>query len=69
MQLLDEVKFDFVEVYIYQPRPGTVASKMENQVPEKVARRRWQKLFNKAIFCDYTRNGNLSYDKINNPHT
>lgn len=59
IQLLDEVKFDFVEVYMYQTRPGTAASKMDNQVPKKVALRRWQKLFNKAIFCDYTHNGNL----------
>jgi threonylcarbamoyladenosine tRNA methylthiotransferase CDKAL1 len=36
MQLLDEVKFDYVEVYRYSPRPGTPAAKMPCQIPYRV---------------------------------
>lgn len=50
VRLLDEVSFDFVEVYMYQSRPGTRAAKMPNQTPHKLARRRYYKLFIKSVF-------------------
>lgn len=48
--LLDEASFDFVEVYMFQARPGTKAAKMENKIPQKVARRRYRQLFMKSVF-------------------
>jgi MiaB/RimO family radical SAM methylthiotransferase len=50
VRLLDEVSFDFAEVYMCQPRPGTKAAKMEKQIPQKAARRRYYKLFMKSVF-------------------
>jgi len=50
LRLLDEVSFDYVEAYIFQKRPGTKAAEMENQIPQKVARRRYLKLFVKSLF-------------------
>ena len=50
IRLLDEVSFDFVEIYTFQPRPHTKAAKMEGQIPQKVARKRYHKLFMKSLF-------------------
>ena len=49
-KLLDELRFDFTEVYLFQPRPGTKAAQMENQIPPKIARMRFCKLFLKTIY-------------------
>ncbi len=49
LRLLDEIDFDFVEVYQYQPRPGTEAAEMKDQVPHKVSRRRYHKAYMKAF--------------------
>lgn len=49
VRLLDEVSFDFVEVYMFQPRPHTKAAKMEGQIPLEVVRRRSHKLFMKSL--------------------
>lgn len=40
MSLVDEVKFDSIFAFIYSPREGTVASKMEGQIPQKEKQRR-----------------------------
>lgn len=56
VRLLDEVDFDFVEVYRFQSRRGTEAAKMENQIPEEVARRRYHKLYMKSLFNARGRN-------------
>lgn len=53
VRLLDEVRFDFVEAHIYQPRPNTVGIKMENQIPQRVARRRLFELYIKSLFKEY----------------
>ena len=55
VRLLDEVTFDFVEVYQFQPRPHTRAARMEGQIPPEVARKRGQKLFMKFLFNDKER--------------
>jgi len=34
LQLLDKVKFNWVEIYRYSNRPGTVAARMDDQIPE-----------------------------------
>jgi len=49
LSLLDEVNFDFVEVYTFQPRPGTEAARMKDQIPVKVARRRYHKAYMKSL--------------------
>jgi tRNA A37 methylthiotransferase MiaB len=48
MRLLDEIIFDYVEVYEFSPRKGTPAEKME-QVPDKVKRDRFIRLYKKAL--------------------
>jgi MiaB/RimO family radical SAM methylthiotransferase len=50
VRLLDEVCFDFAEVYLFSPRPDTEAAKMKDQIPQKVARRRYHKLYMKSLF-------------------
>jgi len=49
LRLLDEGNFDFVEVYMFQPRPGTEAARMKDQIPEKVGRRRYHKAYMKSL--------------------
>ena len=50
LRLLEEVNFNFVEVYQFQPRPNTEAVTMKDQIPEKVARRRYHRAYMKALF-------------------
>lgn len=42
--LVDEVKFDSIFAFMYSPREGTVASKMEGQIAEDVKNQRVNKL-------------------------
>lgn len=42
--LVEEVKFDGIFAFMYSPREGTVASKMEGQVEEKIKHERVNKL-------------------------
>ena len=49
-ELLDAINFDYVEVYHFEARPGTKAAEMKNQVPKKIARRRYHKLLIKTFF-------------------
>jgi threonylcarbamoyladenosine tRNA methylthiotransferase CDKAL1 len=56
LRLLDEVNFDFVEVYRFQPRPNTEAATMKSQIPQNVARRRYYKAYMKALFYRKRRN-------------
>lgn len=46
--LLDELKFDWVEVYPFSPRHGTPAAEMEGQVPDKIKESRLRQLTFKA---------------------
>lgn len=48
LHLLDELKFDWVEVYKFSPRKGTPAAKMKGQVSEKTKEARFRRLFLKA---------------------
>ncbi len=50
LRLLDEVRFDLAETYMFEPRPNTKAAAMSDQIPEKVAKRRAHKLFMKSLF-------------------
>jgi threonylcarbamoyladenosine tRNA methylthiotransferase MtaB len=49
LRLLDEVDFDYVEVYTFQPRPNTEAARMKDQVPQKVKKRRCYKARKKSV--------------------
>lgn len=42
--LVKEVKFDSIFAFMFSPREGTVAAKMEDQIPEKVKNERVNKL-------------------------
>lgn len=52
VQLLDEINFDFIEIYpfgAYPNNPNTVAGKMKDQIPPKVKQRRYHELYMKAV--------------------
>jgi tRNA A37 methylthiotransferase MiaB len=49
LKLLDEIQFDFIEVYKYSPRPNTLASEMPNQVTNKIANKRYLILYKKVL--------------------
>ncbi|MBQ8836720.1 MAG: tRNA (N6-isopentenyl adenosine(37)-C2)-methylthiotransferase MiaB [Clostridia bacterium] len=44
LDILREVRFDMIYSFIYSPRSGTPAAKMENQVPQNVKSERMQRL-------------------------
>lgn len=44
MSLVKEVGFDMIYTFIYSPRPGTVAAKMEGQIPKDVSNKRFKAL-------------------------
>ncbi len=44
MSLVQEVQFDGIFAFMYSPREGTVASKMDGQIPEEVKNRRVNQL-------------------------
>lgn len=44
LRLLEEARFDSAYTFIYSPRQGTPAARMEDQVPEDVKKRRLQEL-------------------------
>jgi len=44
MRLLEDVRFDDVKLYCYENRPGTPASRLPEQVPEAVKRKRYHQL-------------------------
>lgn len=44
LRLLEEAQFDSAYTFIYSPRQGTPAARMEDQVPEEVKKRRLQEL-------------------------
>ena len=43
--LIKKVKYDGIFAFMYSPRPGTVAEKMENQVPQEIKNYRVNKIF------------------------
>jgi threonylcarbamoyladenosine tRNA methylthiotransferase CDKAL1 len=49
LHLLDELRFDWVEVYQFSARPGTPAAMMEGQVPARTKSTRFRTLTLKAI--------------------
>lgn len=54
-RLLDEVSLDYIEVYIFQKRPGTLAAEMKGQIGRITKRIRYYRLLMKAIFNERKR--------------
>ena len=55
LQLLDDVGFDFVEVYDFQPRPNIEVAEMKGQVPPDVIKRRFYEARKKSLFINRMR--------------
>ena len=49
MHLLDDIIFDYAEVYYYSKRPKTDAALMDSQVPDQIIKQRFYKLYLKAL--------------------
>ena len=49
LNLLDDLVFDYVEVYPYSRRPRTYAAIMNSQVPDQIIKARFYKLYRKAF--------------------
>jgi len=50
VRLVDKIGFDFVEIFMFQPRPKTKAAKMEQQIPERIVKRRYLRLHMKTLY-------------------
>lgn len=50
VRLVDEIPFDFVEVYKFSKRPGTQAASMNEQIPDDIAEKRFRKLQLKVAY-------------------
>jgi MiaB/RimO family radical SAM methylthiotransferase len=49
LHLLDSIYYDFIELYKYSQRPGTLAATLDNQVSEHVIDKRHDELYVKAL--------------------
>ncbi len=49
VKLLDELNFDFVESYLYSPRPNTKATEIKGQVPKREAEKRHNDILVKSL--------------------
>ena len=43
-ELVKRVRYDSIFAFMYSPREGTIASKMEGQIPEEIKHKRVNKL-------------------------
>lgn len=50
VRLVDEIPFDFIEVYKFSKRPGTKAASMNGQIPDDIAEKRFRKLQLKVVY-------------------
>ena len=49
IHLLDDIIIDYVEVYEYAERPGTLSEKIQPKIPDQIKRQRYQELYKKAL--------------------
>ena len=56
LELIRRVRYDMVFSFIYSPREGTPAARMENQVPPEVTRERMARLLELQDSICYDRN-------------
>lgn len=61
LRLFDRIKADFVEVYPFSKRNGTLAATMPNQVPEKIINKRRYITVKKTL--TYLKGDNISFNK------
>jgi ribosomal protein S12 methylthiotransferase len=54
LAFLEKVRFDHVGVFMYSAEPGTRAAGLPDQVPAKVARRRWERMMAAAERLAFT---------------
>jgi tRNA-2-methylthio-N6-dimethylallyladenosine synthase len=59
MDIIKSVKFDMIYSFIYSPRTGTRAAKMENRVPREISVKRMKRLLD--IQTEISHNANLAY--------
>jgi len=64
-RLIDEVFFDYVEVYSFSPRPNTLAAKMKNQIPKREKMRRRKKLWLKGLLMNTSQKLHKIYEEKN----
>ena len=64
LRLVDEVRFDFIEVYNYSPRSKTLAAKLPNQVARKEKMKRYKVLVKKVLY-DFKSRIQTFDDRIN----
>lgn len=63
LKLVDDVDFDYIETFTFQPRLGTAAAKMHCQISEKVAKNRYNRLMLKVL-SQYAGNMDLKFPRI-----
>jgi tRNA-2-methylthio-N6-dimethylallyladenosine synthase len=49
LRLVDEVKFDFIEIYGFSPRPQTVAASLPDRLPKGIVTKRHYLLVKKVL--------------------
>ena len=59
MDVVRKVKFEQIFMFIYSRRVGTPADKMENQVPEEIKHKRFDRL--KKLYEEILANNNKEY--------
>ena len=59
LDVVEKVNFEQIFMFIYSRRVGTIADKMENQIPEEVKHKRFERL--KELFEDNIENNNQKY--------
>ncbi len=55
LELLDEVKFDFIQVFKFSTRPTIPAARFSGQVPQEVVEKRYRRILMKAILNEFSR--------------
>ncbi len=53
LNLIEELRFDFIEFYNYSSRPNTAAAVLSGQVPEHISLNRYNKLYRKFVLEYY----------------
>jgi tRNA A37 methylthiotransferase MiaB len=64
LNLMDEMLFDFIEVYNFRPETGSAASNLERTVSEKEAQQRYIQMLKKAVYSVKKRNHGTSKLKL-----
>lgn len=55
MRLIDEINFDFIEIYAFSERPRTPASKLEGKIPQNVVMDRYRRMGRRVLLLSTLR--------------